>query len=535
MPHPAVRTAVEALMNDKKNTILIIDDDFINREVIKNIFDDNFVFIEAENGSVGLDLIAENEKRLSAIILDVNMPVMNGIEVLRRIKDRGTASVVPIFLVTSHEETDIAKVAYELGVMDVINKPINPFIIKRRVLSVVELFRARETLSARVRGQEEQLIENAHTIEVLHRGTVEALASAVEFRDVETGEHTNRIYGITKYILENTEMGDGFTAEEIESIAVGAIMHDIGKIAISDLILNKPGKLTREEFEIMKQHTVKGGELMKKISSVQKHMSYKYAEDIARHHHERWDGRGYPDGLRGDEITVWSQVVSIADVYDALVSPRVYRRAIDPPRAVEMIVGGECGCFNPRLIEAFLKVEGDIRGWYLADIEKAKRENELTETYKEKRKNIMNISEDVKATENGVTSFMLLMAAAQSAFDMIISVNLTANSFTMVNHQKFGAHRSLDRGVFDDLMNVALESVADEDKEAFKGAFFRESLLEAYASGRREINLQYKQHDDSGALRQLTTSVYMTEDSRSGQIIEITLSQYLDKDKLQKE
>ncbi len=350
--------------NTTKNCLLIIDDDFINREIIKNIFVDTFCFEEAENGLEGLRQVERHGDRLGAILMDVQMPVMDGIQLLKILHDRGIPSKIPVFLITANEELDVAKNAYEMGVMGVINKPVVPFIVERRVEVVMELYQAREALGDRVKQQEQTIQKNVETIDALHRNTLEAMAAAIEFRDVESGEHTNRIYGITKLILQKTEMGYGFTEKEIENMAIGSIMHDVGKIAISDVILNKPGKLTKEEFDTMKTHTVKGYELMTRLSEMQDHPSYQYAMDIARHHHERWDGKGYPDGLKENEISIWAQVVSIADVYDALVSPRVYKRAFTAEEAVQMIKNNECGVFNPKLLECFLKIEPELRLLY---------------------------------------------------------------------------------------------------------------------------------------------------------------------------
>ena len=192
-------------------------------------------------------------------------------------------------------------------------------------------------------------------------GMVESLSTAIEFRSDESGEHVRRIHDITDFLLRNTRFGDGLSENEIELIALAAIMHDVGKIAIPDAILKKPGRFTPEEFEIMKTHTIQGGRLLAKMKE---HESYSYAYDIALHHHERWDGRGYPDGLKGDEISVWSQVVSLADVYDALISKRCYKDACSCDEAVRMIVNGECGVFNPELIDSFLQVEGELRRMY---------------------------------------------------------------------------------------------------------------------------------------------------------------------------
>ena len=198
----------------------------------------------------------------------------------------------------------------------------------------------------------------------LNVGMIESLSTAIEFRSGESGEHVRRIHDITKHMLTHTEMGEGLTPKDIEWIAMAAIMHDVGKIAIPDAILNKPGRLTPEEYEIMKTHTVQGALLLEKIPQMRDHGAYTYAYDIARHHHERWDGKGYPDGLKGNEITIWSQVVSLADVYDALVSRRVYKGAFDRSEALRMIRNGECGVFNPRLVSCFTEVEADIWSSY---------------------------------------------------------------------------------------------------------------------------------------------------------------------------
>ncbi len=507
-------------MPKNKKCILIVDDEFINREVMKNVFEACYTFEEAYDGEGGLAAALKYQDKLCAILLDVNMPKMNGLELLREFNRIGLTEKIPVFLVTAHEEFDIAREAYELGVMDVINKPIIPFVILRRVQSVVELFRAREALAAEVKSQEVKLQESSDRIDALHRATIESLASAIEFRDVESGAHTNRIYGITKHLLSKTAMGDGFSDEDIENMAIGSIMHDIGKIAISDIILNKPAKLTREEYEVMKLHTVKGGELMRQISKAQSHDSYVYACDIALHHHERWDGGGYPDGLRGDEITVWSQVVSIADVYDALVSPRVYKKAFDPDVAVNMIKNGECGVFNPKLLECFLEVEPEIRKWYAEDEAESKNTGNESATALD--------SPHLSRGGNEVVSVLLLMAAVESAYDLIISVNLTKNTYHMIDSDKFLTRAEHCDGVFDELITGGAEFIPEPDKSAFVATFSRGSLLRAYAEGKNNVSLRHKQYSIDGGLHNVETTVLLMQDTRTLDILEITLARYID-------
>ncbi len=504
-------------LDGEKNCILLVDDDFINRELMKNIFAADYTFMEAENGKQGLAAVEAHGDRFCAIFLDVNMPVMSGIELLSHLHAQGIPEKTPVFLITSHEEQDIARAAYDMGVMDVITKPVSPFIIQRRVSSVVELFRARERLRAEVSAQSEQLRENADRIDELHRNTIEALASAIEFRDVESGEHTNRIYAITKKILADTDFGAGYTAAEIENMAIGSIMHDVGKIAISDIILNKPGRLTRDEFEIMKMHTVKGGDLMAQLAQLQSHPAYAYATDIARHHHERYDGRGYPDGLKGEEISVWSQAVSVADVYDALISPRVYKRAFTPDEAVEMIKEGECGVFNPHLLACFLQVEPEIRAWYASA--PTSRVAEMD-----------NISEQRKAAGGDVTDVLTLTAAVHSAYDMVICANLTKNTYHMLDYDRFQTHRAGLGGKFDDLIAAGISSVPACDRETFAAAFGRESLIKAHAEGKKSVRLKHLQYGDDGILHKVATSVLFVVEPRTGDLREITLARYIDDD-----
>ena len=349
--------------NDR-DTVLIVDDAEVNREILKLIFEDKYRTLEAADGAEGLALLRQYENQVCMILLDVVMPNMDGLEFLEHFSKLGLQSQIPVFLITADGSDQVTRRAYEMGVMDVIQKPSVPYVVKRRVDSVVELFCARACLNMRVHEQQLELLRQAEKIIELNKGIIEALATAIEFRSGESGEHVHRIHDITEILLRETSLGAGLSGEEITQIALGSIMHDIGKIAIPDAILNKPGRLTAKEYEIMKQHTVYGGQMLEKIPQLRESEGFSYAYDIARHHHERWDGRGYPDGLKGDQISIWAQIVSLADVYDALVSKRGYKAAFGFEEAMNMIREGQCGVFNPRLLEAFLEKEKDIRGIY---------------------------------------------------------------------------------------------------------------------------------------------------------------------------
>ncbi len=346
--------------NAVADRILIVDDDPVNRKILGKLFSAFYTVIEAQDGQTGLEQILQADNRLCAILLDVMMPGMNGIEVLRRLKELELLEKIPVFLITADRSADVVKEAYELGVMDVISKPVVSYIVVKRVRAIIELFEARKHLSIVVENQSIALLEQAEKIIQLNQGMIEALATAIEFRNEESGGHVQRISEITRLILENTVFGEGMEKKEIDNIALAAVMHDVGKITIPDAVLTKPGPLTAKEYAIMQSHTTKGVAILESIPQLRGSEIYDYACDIARHHHERWDGRGYPDRLAGEEISPWAQVVSLADVYDALNCKRVYKPPFPRKQVLEMICTGQCGVFNPRLLDSFLAVEDKL-------------------------------------------------------------------------------------------------------------------------------------------------------------------------------
>lgn len=332
----------------KEKTILIVDDMEINRIILAEIFKDNYNILQACDGDQAIEIINSNPD-ISAVLLDLIMPGTDGLGVLRDMKKSGRIAVVPVFLITAEENEKTLMEGYHLGAVDVIRKPFMAHFLKHRINNIVELYGHRNDLAKIV---EEQVARLNH----LNQSMIEILATAVEFRDCESGEHVKRIAGMTKALM--TEVSKRYpeyymTADEIDKISKSSVLHDIGKISIPDSILTKPGKLTSEEYEIMKQHTVKGYEFLMQFPNIIDESTYKYSCDICRYHHERWDGKGYPDKLKGDEIPIWAQVVSVADVYDALTAERVYKKPFSHEKAVDMIKNGECGLFNPKLIEAF--------------------------------------------------------------------------------------------------------------------------------------------------------------------------------------
>ena len=342
-------------MNKSRVTILIVDDVEINRTILAEIFKDDYNILEADNGLQAIEMI-NGSFGISAVLLDLIMPGINGLEVLKEMNKSGKTDSIPVFLITAAESQKALMDGYQLGAVDVIMKPFMPNFIKCRINNVIELYAHRNKLEHIVAKQVERLNS-------LNQSMVETLATVIEFRDCESGEHVKRIGRLTKILM--TQVSEMYPEHhlpetEIDKIVTSSILHDVGKISIPDRILNKPGRLTEEEFEIMKQHTVKGCEILQNIPDIMDEGVYKYSYDICRHHHERWDGRGYPDGLSGDDISIWAQVVSVADVYDALTAERVYKKAFSHEKAVQMIHDGECGTFSPKLLKAFDEVLDDI-------------------------------------------------------------------------------------------------------------------------------------------------------------------------------
>ena len=341
----------------RRDTILVVDDVEMNRVLLSEVFRREFEIVEAEGGIQAKELIEAHAPRLAAVLLDIVMPDLDGIEVLRWAAEQRYTERIPFFLITAETASDTLKRGYDMGAVDVINKPFSPYFLRRRVNNAIDLFRKTEWLAMTVAEQQEEIARQLAELNRVNSAMIETLAMAIEFRDGESGEHVLRIRDITALLLAAPEMRGTLTDEQVSLIATASILHDVGKIAIPDAILQKPGKLTAEEFETMKLHTVRGSEMLALMPHAAEVESiYSYAQDICRHHHERWDGRGYPDGLVGDEISIAAQVVSLADVYDALTNARVYKPAFSHEVAMNMINEGQCGTFNPALLEAFNRV-----------------------------------------------------------------------------------------------------------------------------------------------------------------------------------
>ena len=338
-----------------KQQILIVDDEEINRAVLHEMFREEYDILEAENGQDAIFHI-ENNHNIVLILLDIVMPVLNGFKVLEYMREHKLLEEIPVILITGESVRDSEDEAYSYGVADVMHKPFYPHIVRRRSKNIIELYQNKHNMEVRLKEQEEAIMEKEKEILENNEFMIDALSSVVEFRSAETGEHIRRIKYFTRIMLKYLMKyfpKYGLTEEQVDEIARASALHDIGKIGIPDAILLKPGRLTPEEFEIMKTHTTIGSDILEKLRGNQSAGFYQYCYDICRYHHERWDGNGYPDHLMGNEIPISAQIVAIADVYDALVSPRVYKSAYANNIAYDMIMNGECGQFSPDVLECF--------------------------------------------------------------------------------------------------------------------------------------------------------------------------------------
>ncbi len=352
---------------DQRKKILIVDDVKWNRIILKDLFVKSYEILEAENGEDALQVLEQEQNSIAIVLLDLVMPIMDGIDVLKAMSSKGMLMKMPVIVITASTEEEISLKIHELGAADVILKPFNFGIVKRRVENVIELYRYRYKLEETVRNQMREIENQDLQIRQSNLFIIDTLCTAVEFRDCESGQHIKRIRDITRMMLEalcDISEEYHFTREQIEVICNAAAMHDIGKIAIPDSVLNKPGPLADEEFEIMKTHSVKGCEILENLEFINSEEYFQYCYDICRYHHERWDGRGYPDHLCESQIPIWAQIVSLADVYDALVSERVYKKACTHEKAMEMIINGECGAFNPLLLERMKEMEEKLKAAY---------------------------------------------------------------------------------------------------------------------------------------------------------------------------
>lgn len=351
----AIVTDADGEIIEEKNSvdILIVDDSPINRNTLTGILSNEFNVIEASDGQECIDILEKHGSQISLVLLDITMPGINGFDVLKFMSDRHLIDDIPVITITGDESEQTIRKAYEMGVSDFINRPFDAKVVYRRVLNNINLYEKQRRLVSTV---SDEILEKEKSSHIL----VDILSQITEFRSGMGREHITNINKITELLLikllEKTPKY-GLTPKDVYLIATASALHDIGKVEINGAILNKTGKLTAEEFDEVKKHTVLGAQMISNVHEYRDEPLVKYAYQICLYHHEKYDGKGYPKGLKGDEIPIAAQVVSLADVYDALTAKRVYKEPYSSVEAINMILNGECGQFNPVLLECLLDIK----------------------------------------------------------------------------------------------------------------------------------------------------------------------------------
>ena len=343
--------------------ILIVDDMDVNREMLAVILGNVYPIIEAVDGEQAIAQIREHGDEIAAILLDLIMPKLDGYAVLSYMKEKELLDRIPVLVISAESSSEAERRCMEMGVSDFIRKPFDSVTVRKRVRNIADLFMYKNNLENKVKAQTQALkrqnkLLEQQTIRLKENNEkiIDTLGTVVEYRNLESGEHIKRVKGFTKILAEKAAAAYPeyeLTPEKINIIVAASALHDVGKITIKDSVLLKPGRLTKDEFEYMKSHTTRGCDIIDQIKGAWDVEYGKISREICRHHHERYDGKGYPDGLVGEEIPISAQLVSVADVYDALVSERVYKDAYDKDKAYHMILMGECGMFSPKLMECF--------------------------------------------------------------------------------------------------------------------------------------------------------------------------------------
>ena len=334
-----------------RQKILIVDDSEMNRSILADMLGDEYEILEAENGREGLAVLQKHSTEISLVLLDIVMPEMDGFGVLTMMNKYHWIDEIPVIMISAERGSAHIERAFELGITDFISRPFDALIVHRRVVNTILLYAKQKKLVSLVA---EQIYEKEHRSSLM----IDILSHIVEFRNGESGLHVRHVHTLTEILLRVlSQKTDRYhlSPTDISVISTASALHDIGKIAIPEEVLNKPGRLTNEEFAVMKTHSMVGAEMLEGLPIHQDEPLVEAAYQICRWHHERWDGRGYPDGLKGDEIPISAQIVALADVYDALTSQRVYKPAFSHEKALEMICNGECGTFQPLLLECLVE------------------------------------------------------------------------------------------------------------------------------------------------------------------------------------
>lgn len=345
-----------------KKKVIVIDDVELNRVILKEAFKNDYEVLEAENGALGLQKIKENQDDISAVFLDIIMPEMDGFAVLQELNISSLIQKIPVFLITTDATSAVIERAYDYGAVDVIPKPFNLMIIKRRVQNMIEYFEAKRQSDSDVVQIDQLLAMQRKDLNQAVGALIGQICESIESRSVGESEHVNRVRKMTRaltkeFALQRPEFG--LKDDIIDAIANASVLHDVGKIFVREEILAKAGNLPPEEMAEIQVAPTYGAKLLNRVQGIPEPF-YTFAKEICRSHMERWDGKGYPDGLKENQIPISAQLAGLAEAYDVLISTRVYKQAYSHEKAVQMILDGECGTFNPDLIECLKKAAAEF-------------------------------------------------------------------------------------------------------------------------------------------------------------------------------
>lgn len=353
-----------------RDTILILEDDDVNRKKLVEIFQDKYKVLEVSNEKEGIEIFRKHAFSLAVVLVNLLIPSQNNFQVLQWFSEHKFLDRIPFIMLTSDKTAEYERKGYEYGIVGCIKKPFSTDGVKQFVENVISVFQYKQQLEVTVKEQTMQLQEQKTLLkqmtekqEQMTETLVESLSNIVEFRNLESEQHIKRVREFSLCLgtsVMNLYPEYELTTEKIDTLAWASALHDIGKIVIPDHIILKAGKLTPDEFEVIKSHTTKGAEIIEKVIHLDNKEFCDYAYDIARHHHEKYDGKGYPDGLKGEEISIAAQIVSLVDIYDALTSKRVYKAAYKTDKSYQIILNDQRDSFSSKLLKAFAEVREEF-------------------------------------------------------------------------------------------------------------------------------------------------------------------------------
>lgn len=451
----------------EKQKILIVDDSAMNRMLLEDILEEQYDVMEAEDGMQALEILAENESDFWLVLLDIMMPEMDGFDVLNHINKHYWNDRIVVMMISSDGSPENINHAYSLGAFDYISRPFDPLIVRKRIANTLYLYARQHDLE---NAMKEQFYEQQKNNELM----ITILSHIVEFRNGESGVHIQHVKIITELLLKHlVQLTDKYSlsAEEIALIGMASAIHDIGKISIPEEILNKPGRLTDEEFAVMKTHSAIGAQMLADLPAEQfESPLVKVAYEICRWHHERYDGRGYPDGLAGKDIPISAQVVAMADVYDALTSERCYKKAFSHEEALNMILEGKCGVFNPLLLQCLTETEDKLKK--ILDISKEREKGKICDIMKKEEEN----SKVSRKKEQEIS-------AEQSGYMQLLYMDSLTNVF---NRRYYKEH---------------IQNVYDIEAAALIDVYNLKQINEDYGRDVGNLVLQYTAHRLSEVVR----------------------------------